>query len=378
MPDKHALLSASGSSRWLHCPPSALLAAEFKEKPSPYAVEGTKAHAMAEKKLRTWLATGKRPDMDEGDKAMDEYTSAYADYCIEVFNSTKAKAPDAEMEIEVMLSYSDYVSGGFGSGDCVITSGDVAHVLDLKYGKGVKVEAEGNSQLRFYGLGLIQRYYWLKGFESIEMHIIQPRLDHIATARMSRADLEAWAENEVRPIANLASTGQGNFKAGEWCRFCNAKGACKARAEIAAKELAGYEQCQPESLDPKTLAEILGKADAWASWIEDVKKYALDEALHGAVVPGWKLVAGTARRTITDPKKLAAVLESGGYTDIWKPVQMKPLTDLEKMVGKKTFGELAKGLIHKPAGKPTLVPASDKRKELSSVEDDFKGVNEDE
>ena len=360
MKRKHAILSASGAYRWLNCPPSARLEAELPDEVSEYAAEGTTAHKMAEEWLRDWIDNGY---LLEHEGEMADYVQRYIDIVLE-----KIK-PDSEVFLEQRLDFSPWVPEGFGTGDAVIITDDVLEIVDLKYGKGVPVSAENNPQLRLYALGAVNEFSVLFDFERIRTTIVQPRLDSVTSEELTLDELLEWGE-QIKPIAQQAYEGKGEFKAGDHCRFCKARRTCRARAE-ANLELARYEFRQPELLTVEEVAEILAKAEELAAWAKDVKEYALTQAYrHGVKFPGWKVVEGRSTRKITDEAELAKRLAAEGY-DPFKQV-LKTITELEKTVGKKKFAELSAGLVEKPPGKPTLVPESDERPEISSAALDFK------
>ena len=392
MATKHATLSASGAKRWMSCPPSARLEQQFPNETSEYAKEGSHAHAIADLRLGRQIANSIKPSAFKKKLAelqtnpmysaeMGDYVDDYVSQVSEIYMAAKTKYPSTLALLEQKLDYSKWVPKGFGTGDVVIVSDGAIEVIDLKYGKGVPVSAENNPQMRLYGLGAIDTYEMLYDFSVVRMTIIQPRLDSISTEEMTVQELLAWAENEVVPKAKQAFAGEGEFCAGDHCQFCRARYTCRARAEENLK-LAQYEFKQPHLLDHTEIAEILGKIAELQKWTKDVDDYALDQAVnHGVKFPGWKLVEGRSNRKIPDDNITAAadVLVANNYpdADIHKPKELLGITALEKLVGKKKFGELLSDLIIKPAGKPTLAPESDKRPEISSVasaEDDFNSV----
>ena len=351
----HALLSASSSSRWLACPPSARLESRFPDTGSSYAAEGTQAHALAE----DMLTGASMPDAPED---MKEYVSRYVDIVTEKLNQARKQTPDAVLLVEQRLDFSPWVPEGFGTGDAIIISDGVLEIVDLKYGKGVPVSAEDNTQMRLYALGAFHNYGILYDFDRITMTIVQPRLDSVSSQTMALTDLLQWGDR-VKETAAKAFRGEGQFCAGAHCRFCRAAARCKTLAEYNLQVLQ-YEFLDAELMDPEDIAEVLKVEDDVVKWLGVVKKYALDQAVnHGEKFPGMKLVAGRSNRVITNANMLAAKLREEGYKDIYKPVELKGITDLEKLCGKKNFVKLSEGLIDKPAGKPVLVPETDKRPE---------------
>ena len=380
---RHALLGASNSDRWLNCPPSARLEAQVEEKASEYAREGTFAHTLAELKLAHYLGTLTTPKYntklkklkqnDFYSEELESDTQIYVDFAIEKINEARAKTPDAAVLLEAKLDYSPWVPEGFGTGDLVLITDGVLEIVDLKFGKGVQVSAEDNSQMQLYALGAIHQFGFLYDISTVKMTIHQPRLDHISTAEMTVDDLMYWATNTVMGGAELAWKGEGEFNAGEHCRFCRVRATCRARAEENTK-LACYDFREPPLLSDEEIVEVLDAADEYMRWISDVQAYALDRAVnHGKQWPGYKLVEGRSVRKYVDETKVAEALQAAGYSEeqIYEKVLLG-ITKMEKAVGKKQFNELLAGLVEKPPGKPKLAPETDKRPAVSSAEIDFK------
>lgn len=383
----HALLSASGSSRWMACPPSARLEEEFEDTSSDFAREGTIAHDLADLYLSkeygqidTKVFKERYKKVKESEfynQEMEDYIKSYVDFVIEKVNEHMSHTPDTQVLLEQRLNFSNWVPEGFGTGDVVIVSDHTLEVIDLKYGKGVPVYAEDNSQMRLYALGAWYSNGFLYNIKNVRTTIAQPRLDNISTEEITLEALLAWGQFEVEPAAELAFAGRGEFKAGDHCRFCKVKYTCRARTE-ANLELAKYDFKKPDTLDHDEVADILAKAEELQKWAKDIQDYALDQAeKHGVKFPGWKLVEGRSNRKYTDDVEVKAVLLKAGYEEskILKEPEILGITAMEKVVGKKKFSELLEDLIVKPAGKPTLVPESDKRPEinsLASAEEDFK------
>lgn len=366
MPEEHAFLSASGAHRWMHCTPSAMLEKQFPDNAGSYAAEGTLAHSLAELKLRKQFEIMKLSDYKQQLAAiqadelyqpeMDGYTDTYVDYIRSLCMAFPAMP---YVVIEKRLDFSHIVPGGFGTGDCVILYGDTLHICDLKYGKGVPVSAENNPQLRLYALGAIHEYSLLYDIKEVQMHIIQPRLDNISTDTLTADALQQWGDS-VKPIAEQATNGTGEFQAGDWCRFCRAKAQCRARA-VQMLEIG--EKKNKELLTDAEIGEILTAAQSLQSWVKSLEDYAEKQLIAGKEIPGWKLVEGRSNRTITDTDAAFHVLGQSGYDEALL-YERKPLnlTALEKLCGKKHLTELIGDYIVKPPGKPTVVPAADKRR----------------
>ena len=374
---EHAILSASGAKRWLACTPSARFEEQFEDKGSDFAAEGTVAHALAE----GLLLDVKNPIARESefyDQAMEDYIQSYCDFVKERFAEARAKTKDAILLLEQRLDFSEWVPEGFGTGDVVIIADGQLEMIDLKYGKGVPVEAEGNPQLRLYGLGAYNTFNLLYDIKSVRMTIAQPRLDSITSCEMLVEDLLDWAENDVKPRAALAFAGKGEYKPGDHCQFCKGKAVCRARAEHNL-QLARYDFLSPNILMPDEIADILGRIDELVSWAGTIKDYAQEQAeKHGVKWPGYKLVEGRSNRKYSDQDAVADALTTAGIEEaLIFERSLLGITAMEKTIGKKRFEELLADLIVKPAGKPVLVPETDKRPEIGSTQSalaDFAGL----
>ena len=364
----HAKLSASSSARWLACPPSALLNAQMPDTASSFAQEGTCAHELAEYKVNKFLGHRVRDptkELEFFDNEMAECTDSYVQYIAE----ETAKYHKPIVMVEQRLDFSSYVPDGFGTGDCIIIADEMLTVIDFKYGKNVLVSSENNSQMMLYALGALDMFDILYDFKQVKMVIFQPRMDNVSEYIISVESLLDWAEHTLKPTAQLAMEGKGEFQVGEHCRFCKVKSTCRKRAEYNLM-LAQYDFAPPDTLEDIEIEAILEKADKLVSWANDIKDYALSQALAGKQWTGWKLVEGRSTRKYTDENAVAEAVKKSGLD----PYEHKllGLTAMTKLLGKKQFDELLSGLIDKPQGKPTLVPESDKRPEWNSAENDFK------
>ncbi|WIK88058.1 DUF2800 domain-containing protein [Varibaculum cambriense] len=366
-PSDHALLSASGAHRWLNCTPSARLESDEPESTSAAAEQGTAAHALAEHKLRRALKQrSKRPVSTWIDDEMETLTDDYVSFVQEHISLARETCGDPQVLIEQRLDFSHVVPGGFGTGDCVIIAEPTLQIIDLKYGQGVLVEAERNPQLMLYALGALHTFGDLYDIERVAVTIYQPRRGNVDTWEISVTELEHWAETEVKPKAELASAGEGEFCPGSWCQFCKIAPTCRARAE-ANLALARLEFAPPAELSDSEIADVLARIPQLKTWAADVEAYALSKAVNqGVVFEGFKLVAGRSVRKYTSETDVAAAAEAAGYRDIWDR-KLITLTAMEKLMGKPAFNEILGDLVTKPAGKPTLVPASDKRPALDLV-----------
>ena len=378
MPDQHSLLSASGAHRWLNCPPSAVLESREPDASSAAAEQGTAAHALAEWKLRRALhqAPAFKPESDWIDTEMEHLTDDYVAFVQEHISIARETCDDPQVLIEQRLDFSHIVPGGFGTGDAVIIAEPTLQIIDLKYGQGVLVEAEQNLQLMLYALGALHAFGSLYDIETVAVTIYQPRRGNVDTWETSVAELEHWAETDVKPKAELAAAGEGEFCPGSWCQFCKITPTCRARAE-ANLQLAKLEFAPPAELTDVEIADVLTRIPQLKTWASDVEAYALSKAVNqGVVFEGFKLVAGRSVRKYTSETDVAKAAEAAGYRDIWDR-KLITLTAMEKLMGKPAFNEILSEYVTKPAGKPTLVPASDKRPalDLVSAATDFSNDN---
>lgn len=375
MPTQHALLSASSAHRWLHCTGSPLLEKEFPDTTSVYAQEGTLAHELCELKLKKYTtvmpkgtytrAHNKIMKSELWQNEMEGTSEAYLEYVKEIMLACEI-AP--AVLIEKRVDFSRYVPEGFGTADCLILAGDTLHVIDYKHGKGVVVDADHNPQMMLYALGAMSELSLLYRFKFVHMTIVQPRVNNISEFTMTADELIKWGETVVKPKAEAAMSGKGEFEAGDWCRFCRAKQQCKTRYESNDSlypELSA--QHDPRLITLEELGEYLKRGKDMAAWLEDMKEYALSESLAGADVPGWKAVEGRGSRVFTDTDEAVDTLIKNGIDEsVLYERRVLTLAQMEKAVGKKAFGELVGDLVVKNPGKPTLVEESDKRSRITN------------
>lgn len=390
----HAILSASGAKRWMACPPSARLEEKlhdrFGEQSSPFAAEGTKAHSLAELKLlrekgrlgdtdgiNQFNYDARRKALGDIPKEMDAATDLYADIIIEKYLSARKVSPDAKLMLEQRLDFSKWVPHGFGTGDAVIVSDAILDVSDLKYGKGVRVDAKENPQARCYGLGAIDAFGDLYGFPTVRNTIIQPRLDHITEEQLSRTELLHWADTELTPKAQLAWAGDGELHPGEHCKFCAARAICYARAAQAMK-LFRHGMDAPAVLPDSEIPQMLAMADDAIAWLGELKSYALRQALKGQKWPGYKLVHGKRpRRAWRNEESAREQLIRAGYRpEQFEEHKLKSAAQVEKEIGKQAFDVLLKDLTVQGDGALTLVPETDGRPEFAPADADFSDMEE--
>ena len=357
---RHALLSPSSASRWTMCPPSARLCEHIEEKSSVFAEEGTEAHTLCEYKVK--LALGiktedPRPSLHYHNEEMESCTDEYAAFVLEALQLEKDAQKDPLILLEQRLDISTYVPECSGTGDCIIIADRNLHIIDFKYGQGVEVSADHNTQMMLYSLGALDMFGSLYEVEEVSMTVFQPRLANVSTFTMTADDLTNWAESYLKPRAEFAFRGKGEFCSGPHCRFCKVKATCRKRAE-ANLDLARYEFAEPVLLGDDEIAEILRQADELASWVSDIKgtlfRYWVEE--ENWKVSSWSKVDRYARH---DEQAVAEAVNSSGFD----PYEHKVLgiTAMTELLGRTRFNEILGPFIYKPKGKPTLVPESDKR-----------------
>lgn len=376
---KHALLSASGAHRWLECTPSAQLELQFPQSTSEYAEEGTAAHELCELTARYWLGEISEAEYENqrDELAKDKYYNAemqecandYAKFVAEKTAAARETCEDAFTALEVRVDFSKYVKDGFGTGDCIIVSDNVLEIIDFKYGKGVRVEAAGNPQMKLYALGAYLEYNTLFDIDSVRMTIFQPRLSGVQSSdEITVKELLEWAEKYVKPRAKLAYKGEGEFAPSEEvCKFCRAKAQCKARAD---KNLKLFDEAPDVLLlTPEDAGKILEQAGDIQSWLADLESLVSSTLLAGQPVEGWKMVEGRSNRRFADELKVVDAMTAAGYDEsLLYERKLITLTQMEKDFGKKAVAETLGELIVKPQGKPTLAPAKDKRPEFRPEE----------
>lgn len=403
MPPKgHALLGASSAERWLNCPPSVRLCEDLPDTASEYAAAGTLAHAIAELKARKYFlepmstrsynARMRHLRADTAfDKSMDEATDQYLEH---LKSLALARSAPPFVALEVPVDYSRWAPEGRGTADCVMIGEGVINIVDYKNGAGVPVSAENNPQMMLYALGALEVYRPIFGdsIQTAAMSIVQPRAGGVKTWEISVNDLYVWAEDVVSPRAQLAWKGEGEYASGSWCRFCRARARCSARAAkmLELEDLSGgipagrisdahaVEGTDTPILSDAQVGDILTRALELESWVKDLKDYALNAALAGAEIAGWKAVEGRGSRDWENLDAAFTTLQQRGVPEalLWerKPVSV---AGLEKAMGKAAFATAADALVVKRPGKPTLVPSSDKRPPFNPAAAAFQTVSTD-
>lgn len=379
---KHALLSPSAAHRWINCTAAPRLEVNEPDSGSSYAAEGTLAHAYCAMKLKEFLGYDISDEVAEINELneeyhtgeMDEYTDTYKTIVLEKYNAAHATVEDAQLLIETWLDFSNYIPDAFGTADAIIIADGTMEVIDFKYGKGVKVSAYRNPQMMIYALGAYDRFNFEYKIDRVRMTIVQPRIDNLSEFELSVSDLLAWVDETLVPKAREAYEGNGQQNPGEWCQFCKVKSKCRALTKVCTDAVAKDPKLISTDELAKNVLPLLATVKTWLAGVED---YALQQALSGVQLPGWKIVEGRSIRKITNQDAAAVALNKAGHktTEIYKPQELRTITELEKLVGKKQFAAICSEYIEKPQGKPTLAPESDKRPAIDPVLDDFKDIN---
>lgn len=390
----HALLGASSAKKWLNCTPSAKLEETMEDTTSDSAEEGTLAHSVCELKLsrlftdtnmtqRTFTGKFNKLKKEKHYNAeMDGFTDKYVEYISQIAYGYQT-AP--YVAIEKRVDYGNYAKDGFGTSDCIILSGEECHVIDFKYGKGVAVSAEGNPQMGLYALGVLNAYGIIYPIKRVTMHIVQPRLSNYSSWQTSRDELVAWGNAVVKPKAELAYAGAGEYKQGDWCDsgFCKAAGTCRKRAEenmaVGETNPIDGKLKLPPLLNNKEVGDILEQAQFLAAWVKKLEAFALKEMENGNKVDGWKLVEGRSNRVIAELDTVLKKLMDAGYDKaILYNTEPLAMTRLESVIDGEDWKSIVSPSIIKPPGKPTMALETDPREEYKlkpTAEEAFGGEN---
>lgn len=381
---QHALLAPSSSSRWLKCTPSArwedaLQPAE--EEINEAAAEGTFAHALAEYALKS-IFYGNEADHVEfmsvhgGSPFYSSELQEYVDEYVQFVKLEYAKI-DLISEVNILLEFTlnlaPDVPESFGMVDIGISSYDMLHIIDFKYGKGVFVSAVDNSQLKLYAYGVYEKLRTSESLstslKTIKTTIYQPRLNNIQTIEYTVEELLKWIDEYVKPRALLAFDGKGEFVPGDHCKFCCARHQCKAFHDHNLQLAVTDFSTSPTMISDKEVVEILNRGANLVAWIKGVQEYALSTALKGKVWPGYKVVTGRSQRAYKNEAQVLDKLVENRYNPVAvTDTKLLGLTELTKLLGKKKFNELVGPFLIKSKGKPTLVPETDSRNQLNSIE----------
>lgn len=373
----HAFLSASGSSRWINCTPSPMLEKKFASKPSSYAEEGTLAHEFGDAFLSHFIGkidletfNGITLELRKNkyySNDMLSHVEKYTDYVLESLSTAKSETPGAALLVEERFDFSDYVEGGFGTGDSTVVGDGVLEVIDLKYGKGVAVYADNNSQLMLYGLGALNHLHLMYDIHTVKLTIVQPRMDNVSSWTISVSDLVDWGNETAKPASEKAYRGEGEQKTGPWCRWCKAKAKCAA---LSSKHLQLARQVfkEPKLIEDSELLEIYSRSKDIKLWLDSINRYVYDEAISGKSWPGYKLAKGKSRRTWSDADSAIDKLTELGFSvEQVTNTKIKGILDIAQLMSLDNFNENFESFISMKESKPVLVPEDSDKQDFDRV-----------
>ena len=384
---EHALLSPSSAHRWLNCPLAPRLEATLPATTSSYAEEGTLAHSVCEITAKKYFTPMKTAEFNKNMKKLkshelwnDEMIQTAETYVGHLKEKAMCFRNSPYIAFEVKVDISDYAPEAFGRCDCIMFGEGTLVITDYKHGKGVAVSAKENPQMMLYALGALKLYQPIFGdaIEKINICIDQPRIDSYETWECSKIELLEWGDT-VKPKAQKAFMGIGEYNAGTWCKFCRANGVCRAQADNQVNAFEDFKEIVADGntdlLTPEQIGEALKKGELLVAWYEALQKTALEKLLGGSEIPGYKVVEGRSSRTWTNQDEALETLQNSGieHAAIYDSVP-KSLAQLEKMLGTAKFAELVGKYVFKPIGKPTLASANDKRPVFNSAVSDFASV----
>ena len=368
----HSKFGPSGAHRWLNCPGSVKAEGGILEPPvSEFAYEGTCAHELAElcltKKTDTNIWIGKKLLYNKEWLILPEmadYIQMYVDY---------VRTLDGFREIEQHISYEEWVPEGYGTADVIITNKDTIYVIDLKYGKGVKIDAEENPQGMLYALGALDERSAFQIFKKVIIVIHQPRLDHVSTWEITPDKLYEWADWVKGRVGLCLEDNAKRIPGEKQCQWCKAKPTCPALQETTETAvMAKFNDMNATTIKPANdltddqITFIMTNKKLIEAWLKSVEAHVRAKIETGGNFPGWKLVNGCSTRKWNDEEKAERLLRRLlGARNAYKKTLLTPPA-AEKVLGKEKKHRIDK-LIVKPEGAPVLVPEDDKRQTIKQI-----------
>lgn len=371
---KHAKFSASASSKWIGCPASITAEQGYENTSSPAALEGTLAHELADTALKEHRSAKSYIGQTILKQIITEDMAHDVEKYVEYVNNLIEQYPDAIVMNERRVDYSNVAPKGFGTLDCSVISAAarVCHIIDLKFGRGVVVDATNNSQGKLYGLGILNEMGFLDLFDKIVIHIVQPRVGNYSTWEISVEELERWGTDVVMKAVELALSSKPPFNPSEAsCRWCLHKQDCVALNTKLEEEVKAYFDFegddskvgvaeQAAKLDDAAKAVVLASKGVVEMFLKAVEESVYDRLLGGGEFSGYKLIEG--RSTSKWVENAETVLVERYGNELYA-TSFVGITAARKIVSKEEMEEFT----FKTEGKPKLVHESVKGKPFSDV-----------
>lgn len=371
MPDIHSHFPPSAADRYLHCPKAYFAEKNVPNTTSAAAEEGTLAHSLAEYKLRILTGTDdgegiSKEEADEivkSDKQMDEYTDGYIEFIKEQAEIMMKDQGRTTIYPEQIVSFGEYVEGGFGTADCIVVGKKILHIIDFKYGSNVRVDWRDNVQLKIYALGAWSAF---KGkypdVKTVRMSIYQPRMCNFGTFEMALEELVRWGEEELKPRAELAVRNLGEANEGPWCAFCKAKSVCILKVTKMLEETKDLPiDKTPLIITDDQIKDLLPKLKEISSWCDSLYSLAEADAIQkGKEWPGFCIEEGRRTNVFENPESVVVAAEKAGV-DVDELMTLKTPAQIKKTVGTKVFNEAFEDLVTSKPGNPKLVPIKDSK-----------------
>lgn len=409
----HAKLSPSGAHRWMACPGSVVLEADYPDQGSAYADEGTAAHTLAayvlQDKTEADEYIGEVIHVGERKFTVDKTMAGHVGNYVKLVRELAA-GHTLLVERKVPIGHLTGETGATGTADAVIidTDQEAITVVDLKYGMGVQVDAVENPQLMMYALGAYEAYSVLGDFSYVSMYIHMPRLNHVSEYHIPVHELVAFGD-QVRAAASNVGLAMEHVSMerkntsgpirpyGEWfkpgekqCRFCKAKSSCPALLAEVTEVVGGkpataedFAQFTPDAADElgsagdNYLSMAMAKVGLVEDWCKAIRAEVERRLLRGDSVPGYKLVEGKlGNRQWTSQDEAEAAMKSMRLKqdEMYERKIISPTAAEKVLKQNPAKWEKLQKLITRNPGKPSVAPAADKRPALAvhtATADDF-------